>query len=134
MRLGLLLKTVPFIGSIRPKPIASKDLGSFPKFPKIFSCSSLAWQANFASHRQCPQKITKKKKNKKQRQAGCIFIGHKCGKLTNKQIVKNSAGKKYLKICLRLELHSNRILAICIVYWSTLGPPKELVYLTLPFQ
>jgi len=60
MRLGLLLKTVPFIGSIRPKPIASKDLGSFLKFPKIFSCSSLAWQANFASHRQCPQKNNQK--------------------------------------------------------------------------
>lgn len=42
--------------------IASKDLGQLersadadPEFPKIFSCSSLAWQANFASGRQCLQ-------------------------------------------------------------------------------
>jgi len=46
----------------KPQTIASKDLGQLersadadPEFPKIFSCSSLAWQANFASGRQCLQ-------------------------------------------------------------------------------
>lgn len=46
---------------------------------------------------------------------------------------RNTTGKKYLKICLRLGLHSNRILAICIVYWSTLGLPKKTKTLALVY-